>query len=234
MKPVIGMLSVVNENKIASVAHTYADAIEAAGGLPLLLPYVTLDETFAEFAARCDGFLFTGGADLDPKHYGEQTKPTCGTIQPYRDELELRAFEKIFATGKPIMGICRGVQTINVALGGTLYQDIPTEVETAMVHQQTQGQFEFSHSVNVLPATPLHGLVGTDRMCANSFHHQSIKDLGRGLKLAALADDGVVEAVYLEGDRYLRAYQWHPERLWRGSEQNKVLFDDFIAACKKG
>ena len=232
MRPVIGMLSVVNDECVTSVVPTYAAAIEAAGGLPLLLPYVTAEATFEEFAALCDGFLFAGGADIDPKHYGEQPKPTCGAIQPYRDEVELRAFEKAFATGKPIVGVCRGLQLINVALGGTLYQDIPSEIKTDVRHQQLEDRFAPSHEVNVHPATPLFDLVGVERLCANSFHHQSIKTLGKGLAISATADDGVVEAVYWKGERYLRAYQWHPERL-KQSEKNKLVFDEFIAVCKK-
>ena len=234
-KPIIGILAEVEEGEIANrVWGNYIRAIEQAGGVPILLPYVMQDDVLNRFVELCSGFLFTGGVDVEPRHYGEETKSTCGSIQYRRDELELRIFPKVFATPKPIMAICRGIQLVNIALGGTLYQDIPTEVKTTMIHQQAQPKTEPSHSVNVTKNTPLHALVGGKTcLVANSFHHQAIKTLGKGLTVMATADDGIVEAVYLEGERYLRAYQWHPERLIDIDGDNRLLFTDFIKACQK-
>jgi putative glutamine amidotransferase len=134
-------------------------------------------------------------------------------------------------TEKPVLGICRGAQLINIALGGTLYQDLPTELPTEISHRQTEPKFSPAHSVKILADTPLYDLVQKDRMTANSFHHQAVKTLGKGLELMALADDGVVEAFYLPGERYLRAYQWHPERLFAIDSDNRLLFEDFTAHC---
>lgn len=232
MRPVIGALAEIYDDLQTRMNATYASAIEHSGGMPLVLPYVEDDGVIEDFVALCDGFLFTGGADVDPACYGEERTPACGESQPNRDALELRVFKSAFRTQKPILGICRGTQLINVALGGTLYQDLPSERPGDVAHRQTEPKNDFSHSVNLLADTPLHRLVGGERMRANSFHHQAIKKLGAGLAVMATADDGVIEAVYLEGEHYLRAYQWHPERLCEEDAPSKLLFDDFIAACR--
>ena len=232
MIPLIGMLGAVDNEKNASLIYNYVKAIEKSGGLPLLLPFVEGDGAIDEFVFRCDGFLFTGGVDIDPCRYGEEKKPTCGDIQPNRDTLEFKVFKKAFESGKPILGICRGAQLVNVALGGTLYQDLPTEIESDILHRQKEGILDYSHKIKVVKGTPLYALMGEERIKGNSFHHQAIKKLGEGLRVMANADDGVVEAVWYEGDRYLRAYQWHPERLYEADDFNKRIFDDFIAKSK--
>lgn len=231
MKPIIGILTEVDENLVTSVKKNYISAIERSGGLPLVLPYVEDDAILDGIVNACHGFFFTGGKDIDPAIYGEVKKKTCDETQPYRDDLEFRAFKKIFDSGKPILAVCRGAQLVNIALGGTLYQDIPTEVNTELVHRQTEGEFEYSHDVNIKADTPLYTLIGAERIKSNSFHHQAIKKIGEGLKVMATADDGIVEAVYYGGQRYLRAYQWHPERLYCADEFNRSIFYDFINNC---
>jgi putative glutamine amidotransferase len=231
MRPNIGIFGDVNAEQDATTQRAYTRAIERSGGVPILLPYVENGEVIEQFAELCDGFLFTGGADIEPKRYGEQTKDTCGEIEYYRDALEFKALEIARRTSKPILGICRGLQLINVAFGGTLYQDIPSEVETQIRHLQSEPKFSFSHDVIVLEGSPLYRLMGKNRLCANSFHHQAIKSLGEGLEIMALADDDIIEAVCLSWDRYLRAYQWHPERLYENDADSRLIFDDFIEAC---
>lgn len=232
MKPIIGILGEIDSEKSARILIAYVNAIERSGGLPLLLPYVTEASTRDRFVELCDGFLFTGGEDIDPKYYGETPGATCGEIQPFRDELEFDVLQRVLPTSKPILAICRGAQLVNVALGGTLYQDLPSERPGSISHLQTEPRFAPSHEVQILENTPLHALIASDRMTANSFHHQAVKVLGAELEPMALADDGVVEAFYLGGERYLRAYQWHPERLFAVSEENRLLFGDFIIACQ--
>ena len=233
MIPLIGMLGAVDGEKNVSLIYNYVKAIEKSGGLPLLLPFVESDEAIDGFVSRCDGFLFTGGVDIDPCRYGEEKKPTCGDIQSNRDELEFKVFKKAFESGKPILGICRGAQLVNVALGGTLYQDLPTELASDIAHRQKEGILDYSHRINVVKGTPLYALMGEEKIKGNSFHHQAIKMLGDGLKVMAKANDGVVEAVWYEGDRYLRAYQWHPERLYMADDFNKRIFDDFVCSVKE-
>ena len=231
MHPIIGILGEVDETLYSAIKNSYITSIESSGGIPILLPYVSNDETIADFIKICDGFLFTGGADIAPSRYNTEKKTTCGKIQYNRDELEFKVFNQVIKTQKPLMAICRGAQLVNVALGGTLYQDIPSELQTDIDHVQTNTVTSPSHSVNVQCTSPLMELVNTDKITANSFHHQAIKTLGHGLSVMATADDGVIEGIYLNEKRYLRAYQWHPERLYNTDEYNKRLFFDFIESC---
>jgi putative glutamine amidotransferase len=231
MKPIIAILGAVDDDKTVTLQNTYTRAIEAAGGLPLIIPYTENEESIAEYVKICDGFLFSGGCDIEPRKFGEDTLPECGKIQLYRDYIELEIFKRAFDEKKPIMGICRGIQLINVALGGTLYQNIPTQISTDIPHRQTEAKNQPSHSVKIFSDTPLMELISKERMTANSFHHQSIKSLGEGLEVMALADDGIIEAIYRNGENYILGYQWHPERLFDTDADNKALFDDFISAC---
>lgn len=231
MKPIVGIFAEVDGNLVTSVKGDYISAVEKAGGVPFVFPYVENDETLDEMIGTCDGIFFTGGADIEPDRYGEAKKPTCGEPQLNRDILEFKAFDIAFKMKKPILAVCRGAQLVNVALGGTLYQDIPTEFDTDTIHRQTEGIYEYSHDVAVMEDTPLYRLCGEMRIKANSFHHQAIKKLGDGLEVMATADDGIIEAVYYKGDQYIRAYQWHPERLFNNDDFNRGVFGDFIKEC---
>ena len=231
--PIIAILSQVDDEKNIKLAAPYVEAVESCGGLPIIFPFTECEKTIDSLIELCDGFLFSGGADIEPELYGEKKSEFCESVQIYRDKLELAVFRKVFASGKPIMGICRGAQLINVALGGTLYQDIPTEYKTSVAHRQTEAKDMPSHSVLVKSATPLAELAGGERMLANSFHHQALKRLGEGIEVMAESDDGIVEAVYRKDYPYLRAYQWHPERLFLIDTENKMLFEDFIKAANK-
>jgi len=233
VKPIIGLLAEVSDEKKCAVLNSYVRAIEDAGGLPVLLPYVEDGEVIADFCKACDGILFTGGVDVDPGMYGEKRHPMLGETARYRDSLEARVFSEFYKTEKPILGICRGAQIINVLLGGSLWQDIPSEMPSEIDHRQKEGQFSLSHRVNILEGTPLRGLVSKGRMNANSFHHQAIKALGADLEVMARADDGVIEAVYSTKKSYLRAYQWHPERIYGIDGDNRRIFVDFVTAAAR-
>ena len=232
-KPIIGIISDVDVDFVSSVKNDYVKAIEASGGTPILLPYSKKSETSDSFIELCDGFLFSGGNDIEPIRYGEETKPNCGAIQLNRDDFEFRMFEKMIATDKPILAICRGMQVVNVAFGGTLYQDIPSEISTDIQHRQTEARYEFSHFVKILGDTPLAAFIGENSIRANSFHHQAVKRLGDGLLAMAYSTDGIIEGFYHTSHPYLRAYQWHPERLFDKDSDNKLIFSNFIAACKE-
>jgi putative glutamine amidotransferase len=198
----------------------------------MVLPYTEDRSMMEHFAALCDGFLFTGGDDIAPSRYGESTKDTCGVIQQFRDRFELEMLEVVMRHAKPVLAICRGIQLVNVAFGGTLYQDIPSEKPSAVTHRQEDFGSSPIHTVSLLPDTPIAALVGQARIGVNSLHHQAIKRLGDGLEIMALAEDGTVEALYLPGERYLRAYQWHPERMFDTDANSRLIFADFINACR--
>ena len=231
MIPKIGLIGNIENDLHLDIHGAYGRSIECSGALPLVLPYIEDERIIDEFVCLCDGFLFSGGVDLEPSLYGEEKKPTCKTTEPNRDRLELTVFHKVYASGKPILGICRGIQFINAALGGTLYQDIPTEYDTQMHHNQLEGKYDASHPILVDKSSPLFQIVSKETVTGNSFHHQAIKRLSDELCVMARAEDGIIEAVYAPGHPYLFAYQWHPERLYRYAD-NKALFDDFVKACK--
>lgn len=232
MRPIIGVLAEVDNEFTTKVLNTYVHAIEKCGGIPVLFPYVEKDETVERMVALCDGFLFTGGVDIHPMRYGEEAGENIGEIQEHRDEFDFRVFHKVLQTAKPILAICRGAQLVNVALGGTLYQDIPSELDTKILHRQSEPKFSYSHDVKIKVGTPLYEMLGTEQIRANSFHHQAIKALGKGLEIMAVAEDGIIEGVYSPESRYIRAYQWHPERLVDKNAQNRMIFEDFIRACR--
>ena len=232
MKPIIGVLAEIDNEMNTRVQNPYIYAIEASGGIPILLPYTGDCETVEHLVDICDGFFFTGGVDIDPKRYGEDARESVRDIQEYRDEFEFRVFQSVIKTSKPILAICRGAQLVNIAFGGTLYQDIPSEVQTKISHRQTEPKFSPSHEVRIIVDTPLHKMMRAERIKANSFHHQAIKTLGKGLEIMAVADDGIIEAVYSSAGQYIRAYQWHPERLYETDTENRMIFEDFVRACK--
>ena len=231
MNPIIGIIAETDNELTTKLWITYVHAVEACGGTPVILPYSAKSETLNEYVRLCDGFMFTGGADIAPDRYGEEKSALCGEVQPYRDEHEFKMLEKALSTGKPILAICRGAQLVNVAFGGTLYQDLPSERPSDVLHKQRQAKMLPSHNVSIVKNTPLYKLAGLEQMTANSFHHQAIKTLGKELFVMATAPDGIIEAAYLDGAQYLRAYQWHPERLVDTDEKNKEIFVDFIKTC---
>jgi len=233
-KPIIGITaSLDTQNGVSCfVRHAYTSSILKAGGIPFLIPYFKDQEIYDDMIELCDGILFAGGCDIEPKRYGENIKATCGNIIPDRDEMDFRLLDIALNKDKPIMTICRGTQLVNIYCGGSLYQDIPTEIKTDINHKQSDDGTTPIHSVDIKRDTPLFNLIKSDHMMVNSFHHQAVKKLGENLKIMATSSDGIIESFYLTNKRYVRCYQWHPERLYDTSEHNKMLFIDFINACK--
>lgn len=232
MKPIIGIVASVDNDLTSSLQRHYISSIEKAGGFPLVIPYTSDERYINDLISISNGIMLTGGVDVCPETYNETKKPYCENGCKARDEYELYIFEKALDSFKPILAICRGAQLINVALGGTLYQDIPSEYPNAICHNQGADKFSYSHEVNILDGTPLFDMLNQERIKINSFHHQCIKDMGRLIEPMALADDGIIEAYYIPSYRYLRAYQWHPERLYEIDENNLKIFEDFVNECK--
>ena len=210
----------------------YFNAILRSGGLPVLLPLTTDTSDIELMAERFDGFIFSGGGDILPELYREEQSELCVNVYKNRDDMEIALFnEAILKRDKPAFGICRGLQVFNVALGGTLYQDLLSEREDSLNHRQGIPYNKPYHAVDIIHGNPLYTLFQSETVMVNSYHHQGVKKLAPPLVNAALATDGLVEAVFLPDRRFALAVQWHPEEIpeERSSSQ---LFTAFMAAVK--
>ena len=208
------------------------DAIRRAGGIPVL-PGTLDPEDAEELLSQAGGLLLTGGKDISPALYGEETLPVCGKLDPMRDESDRLLFETARRLHKPILCICRGFQMANVLLGGSLWQDIPTQYPTELRHANyPEYTEETAHRVQILPDTPLHALLGADSIPVNSLHHQAVHTLAPVLAPMAAAPDGIVEAWYLKDSAdWLWGIQWHPEML-QNSPRGDAILSAFLDACR--
>ena len=232
-KPLIALMPLWDEKKNSYwMLPGYMDLIIKSGGVPVMLAFGDDEQSIKEIAERFDGFLFTGGDDIDPARYGQPPHEKLGSVTPERDVFELLLAEETLRQRKPIFAICRGCQLMNVALGGTLWQDLPSQQPSELSHVQKEGAFEHSHSVSILPDTPLADILGKEQLTINSFHHQAAHKLGEGLQVMAHADDGVVEAMYLPEHPFLWALQWHPERLCDIDADARSIFRCFVEASQ--
>jgi len=251
MKPLIAITvgEVVNGNErwappVHGQSHTYSDAVIRAGGAPLVLPLTDDDEVLKRLYEQCEGLLLTGGVDLDPKICGalcppSKTGPTCGMhdrpFSPRRDRQEVRLLEWALADNKPVLGICRGMQLINTALGGSLHHDINTDLPLAHNHETNIHKKDFNylaHHLRLEAGSRLAVILGTETVATNTLHHQGIKRLGNGLVATAHAEDGVIEAVELPDRHFVIGVQSHPEALEAEVEPLwRELFNAFVNAA---
>jgi len=225
MKPWIGitMNPHKDDNSQSSITADYYEGVAAAGGVPVLLP--ALAEL--EMLARLDGILFTGGPDIDPVHYGELPHPTL-VFSPLRDASEILLYREARAKGMPMLGICRGIQLINVAAGGTLWQDIPSQLPNAHGHSPWAPRNYATHGVTL--DEQLREMLGeTTRV--NSFHHQAVKDVAPGFRATGYAADGVIEAIEAD-EGFVVGIQWHCENLWRQDRAMLHIFEGLVNACR--
>jgi putative glutamine amidotransferase len=211
---VSGVLRHWHDAHRAGVNAAYVRAVAGAGGVPLILSQLMEPAHVGAALDACDGLLLTGGEDVDPEHYGEAPSPKLGTVDRERDRFELALFAAARARGLPVLGICRGIQLINVALGGTLYQDLPSERPGAVNHDpRPAARHARTHYVRLAPGSRAAQVLGVDRLVPNSFHHQAVKELAPGLVATAWSDDGLIEAVEGAEAPWLLAVQWHPEEM---------------------
>ncbi len=232
MKPLIGIptrLIQPEELTLNALSTTYTHALELAGAAPVLIPLGLSEDTLQEILARLDGLMLAGGVDVHPSEYGEGAEPFCGDIMRERDVVELPLIRWALEQDKPLLGICRGIQMLNVAAGGSLYQDIPTQLPGAAQHSHLPGDpyNRRVHSIDIEPDSMLARALGTTRAEVNSLHHQSVKDIAPGLRVVARAPDGVVEAI--EANRGLAlGVQFHPE--WLVDDEHMLqIFRAFVA-----
>lgn len=236
--PLIGITTSVTVDKVPERAYvngTYIRAVQAAGGIPVLLTPHFTPEVQAALWQRLDGLLLTGGGDIDPARFGEARHPTVDDVSPARDALEIGLTHRALDDAVPLFAICRGIQVLNVALGGTLVQDIPSEIPGALTHGQQAPRDEPTHPVKVMgEGTRLGRVLGALEVEVNSMHHQAIKRLGDGLTPVAWAPDGVVEGVEMPGDeRFVLGVQWHPEELVGRDAAARNLFAAIVDAARR-
>lgn len=232
MKPIIGITASWDEERQASVLpYTYVDAVLEAGGIPFLIPMVGKSEA-EELLSKVDGVVFPGGADIDPQRYMERPHQKLGSINPRLDELELNVARLALERRVPILGICRGCQVVNVAAGGSLVQDIPSQVGGAMKHSQDAPRWYGTHEVILEEGSMVADIFETRRLVVNSYHHQSVRDPGDGLTVSGRALDGVVEAVEAK-QGFVLLIQWHPEGMWRHNPLFVKPFKAFVEAAKE-
>jgi len=221
-----------------NLSNRYLEAILDAGGVPLVLPCVKSRNLIADYVRRADGVLLTGGDDIQAKYYAKKLPrklaQTIKETEPERDDLEMPLIDEVFRQRKPLLAICRGHQVLNVALGGTLIVDIPTQVPNALNHKQMDRKTEPVHDVEVAPDSRFAALIGKTRLGVNSTHHQAVDRVASPLRITARSRDGIVEAMELKDPGrlpYLQSVQFHPERLYDRYPKFRELFRSFIRAC---
>lgn len=235
-RPLIGVLPLYDKEKESYwMLPGYMKGIEDAGGIPIMLPLTSDIEVISTIANTFDGFLFTGGHDINPELYGEKADDSCGELCDERDTMEKLLFKQVTELDKPAFGICRGLQLFNVLLGGTLFQDIPTQrrADNKVQHTQKAPYTIPVHSVCIEKESRLYEMIHTESMRVNSYHHQGIKKLSERLLAAAKAEDGLIEAVIMPEKKFILAVQWHPEFNYKLDDCNFRLFVEFVRACER-
>jgi putative glutamine amidotransferase len=212
----------------------YSEAIRHCGGAPVLIPAAQTTETIETILGRVEGLILSGGPDIHPRAYGEQPIEGLGEVDEGLDRMELEAARMALRKDIPLLAICRGIQTLNVALGGTLYQDIPRQVQGAINHAQKADKAVSTHSVRIEGKTLLHRVILRKEIWVNSKHHQAIKDVASPLIVSARSGDGMIEAVEAPSKKFALGVQWHPEGTWNVSADSKRLFRAFVQAASKG
>ncbi len=240
MKPLIGISCGTFHDRDwcpPSFGHrqTYVDAVLRAGGAPMLIPPVQDELILRELFSRLDGLLLAGGGDIEPARYGAEPHENLGTVDPLRDSAELPMARWAIAEGKPVLGICRGIQVINVALGGTLYQDLPSQVDGNLAHNLSYEREDWTllaHELRLAPDSRLRQLLGVERLLVNSLHHQAVREVAPGLRAVGWAPDGVIEAVEGVGEGFVLGVQCHPEALQGGADPRwQAVFTAFVQSC---
>ncbi|MEK5069044.1 gamma-glutamyl-gamma-aminobutyrate hydrolase family protein [Sporosarcina sp. FSL K6-1508] len=232
MKPVIGITADVEINDKYFLNSEYVRAIIRAGGLPLIVP-VGIEKDVDQLIGILDGLLLSGGNDINPMLFNEEPHAYLGEVSPSRDSIELELARRMLKTGKPILGICRGLQVLNVAVGGSVYQDLHKQNEGPILqHMQKAPNTHSSHYVQVEKGSLLETLAGSERIQVNSYHHQSLKVVPPVFAVTGVANDGIIEAIEGTDQQFVLGVQWHPELLSvKGDAASLRIFEGFIRAC---
>lgn len=233
-RPIIGFTALRSDEQRSRhyvLTGPYVQAIEEAGGYPVVLP--ALPELADQGLDLVSGLLLLGGGDMEARHFGQATSPKADYLNPLRDAFELAILNSALRRRMPVLGVCRGMQIMNVALGGGLYQDIADEQGSAFDHYREDIPNQAVHSVSIAPDSCLASILGSTSVSVNSVHHQAVKDLAPGLKAAAWAPDGVIEGIESSGDGgFMLGVQWHPERIAETMPEHRRLFERFVKAAE--
>ncbi|GIO22787.1 gamma-glutamyl-gamma-aminobutyrate hydrolase family protein [Oceanobacillus sp. J11TS1] len=235
MKPIIGVTASMEVDGMEYKMNLRnIRAIEQTGGIPVILPYYHDYQDIEALLDKIDGLYLPGGYDIDPSLFGDSPHPKLGIIIPERDRLENEVISYFLDKDKPILGVCRGCQILNVVTGGTMYQDLDTQYTGQLIQHTQKAAFHHrSHSVNITPSSLLGNLVQATEIKVNSFHHQANRTLGKDFMISAVAADGVMEAFESKIHRFVLGVQWHPEGLVNLSDDRSLaIYQGFIQACK--
>ncbi|MBW4844038.1 MAG: gamma-glutamyl-gamma-aminobutyrate hydrolase family protein [Lachnospiraceae bacterium] len=235
-KPLIGLTPAHDmESGDVKARPTYMRALKAAGAIPVVMPLDASEEDLKQLSQDLDGFLFTGGPDVHPFLFGEETQAHCGNVSPARDKMEISLLPMIMELQKPILGICRGIQVLNIALGGNIWQDIPSQVtrDFPLAHSQPFSYDMPCHTVVLTEGSLLARISESSSIKVNSMHHQAVKDLAPGLIASAYSTDYLIEALEMPDYPFFIGVQWHPEYLWEKNKEAFRLFQTFVKACKE-
>lgn len=234
MRPVIGLSPLWDNSKESYwMLPGYMKMLEECGAVPLMLP-LTADESVLDYCLNlCNGILLTGGQDVSPLMYGAEISSRCGEVCEERDCMDRHLLISAIGRDLPVLGICRGLQLMNAALGGTLYQDLPSEYKSPVNHVMTPPYDRGVHKVKVLGGTPLADMLGEGEIDVNSYHHQAVKDPASCLETMAVSEDGLIEAMYMPGKRFVVGVQWHPEFAYLSDPRCLNIAKAFVAACEK-
>lgn len=229
--PVIGVTTFISSDGLR-LPENYSIAVAGEQGVPVILAKVEDEALIKKQIDNIDGLLLSGGDDIEPSFFGESPHQKMGDIEPGRDLYELKLIEYALEAGKPILGICRGAQILNVQQGGTLYQDIYSQHgDSTMKHSQGAAKDYLSHKVTVTEGTKLYEILGETEIRTNSFHHQANKHPAESLQISAKAEDGIIEAVESAEHDFVIGVQWHPEGTYLVDESSKKIFRAFIKAA---
>lgn len=232
MIPVIGIVVCGIENQRQFVSCPYVDAIGHSGGLPMLIPYTDIDDDRRKYLSICDGFLFCGGNDVNPLLFGEELLTEKGSTDWNLDQFHMDFMSLVIQRNLPVLGICRGMQILNLALGGSIYQDLNLMESPHLNHMQcSRSRSDVSHKITISPNSLLFDCCSNSSL-VNSFHHQCVKTLGKGLRMTAIASDGVIEAIELTSHSFALGVQWHPECMLDTVPAMQNIFFQFVETSK--
>ncbi|AFS78184.1 putative glutamine amidotransferase-like protein [Gottschalkia acidurici 9a] len=236
-KPIIGVVgslsnesgkNIMESTERVFTSEKYVNCVEKVGGIPIVLPHINEILDIKRQIELCDGLLLCGGADIHPIYYGEEPYEKLGFVNSKEDEYQIKVTRMALNLHKPILGVCRGHQLLNVVCGGTLYQDMEQVPSKTIKHNQISKRYEPYHSIKIVKNSILEKILG-NTILVNSIHHQCIKELGKGLRVIATSKDGVIEAVEMGGRDFVVGVQWHPEEMAMNNDENMLnIFKEFI------